>query len=112
MSNRQIVERALQRFADPARRQEYFELYSEDIVLHGYQGVGPGLSEVKRFYDSFWDVFPDAQVNPQEIVDQGDVLVIRYVRYPNEGSSYRESAINAITGSAIPFFSHQTRTAE
>lgn len=48
-------------------------------MLHGYQGVGPGLSEVKRFYDSFWDVFPDAQVNPQEIVDQGNVLVIRYI---------------------------------
>src|SRR5579875_868391 len=88
MSNRQIIERALQCFANPARRQEYFELYSEDIVLHGYQGVGPGLSEVKRFYDSFWDVFPDAQVNPQEIVDKGDVLVIRYVITGNQRNAF------------------------
>lgn len=79
MSKRSIVERALRCFADPARRQEYFEVYSEDIVLHGYQGVGPGLNEVKRFYNGFWDVFPDAQVNAQEILEQGDTLAIRYV---------------------------------
>jgi predicted ester cyclase len=79
VSNRAIVERALQCFADPARRHEYFELYSEDIVLHGYQGVGPGLNEVKRFYRDFWEVFPDAQVTAQEMLEQGDTLAIRYV---------------------------------
>jgi predicted ester cyclase len=79
MSKRSIVERALRCFADPARRQEYFEIYSEDIVLHGYQGVGPGLDEVKRFYGGFWNVFPDAQVNAQEILEEGNTLAIRYV---------------------------------
>ncbi len=50
MSNRAAVERALARFADPGRREEHFQLYSHDIVLHGYQGIEPGIDNVKRFY--------------------------------------------------------------
>ncbi len=47
----------LQCFADTSRRQEYFLLYSDDIILHGYQGVEPGLESVKQFYNAFWAVF-------------------------------------------------------
>ena len=98
MSNRPIVERALKCFADPARRQEYFELYSEDIILHGYQGVGPGLSEVRRFYDSFWNVFPDARVISEEIIEQGDALAIRYVI---AGTQQKEFMGTVATGAKI-----------
>jgi hypothetical protein len=50
MSNQQHFARAVQCFADPKTRQDYFRLYSDDIVLHGYQGVEPGLESVKHFY--------------------------------------------------------------
>jgi predicted ester cyclase len=79
MSNRQNFDRALECFADPGRRQEYFLLYSDDIVLHGYQGVEPGLESVKQFYTAFWAVFPDARVTVQEVLEQADTLVARYV---------------------------------
>ena len=79
MSNRQNFAEALECFADPSRRHEYFRLYSDDIVLHGYQGVEPGLESVKRFYNSFWAIFPDAHVTVQELIEQGDTLVARYV---------------------------------
>ena len=79
MSNRQNFAEALECFADPSRRHEYFRLYSDDIVLHGYQGVEPGLESVKRFYNSFWIIFPDACVTVQELIEQGDTLVARYV---------------------------------
>jgi hypothetical protein len=46
-------------FADPRKRLDYFLLYSEDVVLHGYQEVKPGLESVKQFYNAFWEVFPD-----------------------------------------------------
>lgn len=78
MSNRQILEQALKCFADPGKRQDYFHLYSDDIVLHGYQGVEPGLESVKRFYNAFWEVFPDAQVTAQELLEDGYALVVRY----------------------------------
>jgi predicted ester cyclase len=79
MSNRQNFSEALECFADPSRRHEYFYLYSDDIVLHGYQGVEPGLEGVKRFYNSFWAIFPDARVTVQELIEQGETLVARYV---------------------------------
>jgi predicted ester cyclase len=79
MSNRQNFDRALECFVDPQRRQEYFDLYSDDIVLHGYQGVEPGLESVKQFYYAFWAVFPDAKVTVQELLEDGDTLVARYL---------------------------------
>ena len=62
MSNRQSLGQALKCFADPRKRQNYFQLYSDDVILHGYQGVRAGLESVKQFYNAFWEVFPDAQV--------------------------------------------------
>jgi len=79
VSNRQNFDRAVQCFADPRIRQEYFRLYSDDIVLHGYQGVEPGLESVKQFYYAFWAVFPDAKVSIQEVLEDADKLVARYV---------------------------------
>jgi hypothetical protein len=38
MSYREIVENALVCFAKPCRRDAYFDLYSQDVVLHGYVG--------------------------------------------------------------------------
>jgi len=79
MSNRQSLGQAIKCFSDPQRRHEYFRLYSDDIVLYGYQGVEPGLESVKRFYNAFWGVFPDARVTVQELIEEGDTLVARYV---------------------------------
>jgi predicted ester cyclase len=47
--------------------------------VHGYQGIKPVLESVKQFYYSFWEVFPDAQVKTEDIVEDGDTLVARYV---------------------------------
>jgi predicted ester cyclase len=78
MSNREIVERALACFADPARRPSYFDLYAEHVVLHGYAGVEPGLASVKRYYEAFWSAFPDAAVRHDDIVEGEDKMALRY----------------------------------
>jgi len=78
MSNRESFSHALKCFSDPQRRNEYFQLYSDDIILHGYQGIEPGLGSVKQFYYAFWTLFPDAQVLIQELLGEGDTLVARY----------------------------------
>ena len=79
MSNRPQFERAIECFADPSRRSEYLDLYAEDAVLHGYQGLEPGLQNIARFYEAFWSVFPDAKVTINELIEDGDVLAVRYV---------------------------------
>jgi hypothetical protein len=48
MSNWEVLHSAIECFADPARRPSYFDLYAENIILHGYAGVDPGLESVKR----------------------------------------------------------------
>ena len=78
MSNRESFSHALKCFSDPQRRNEYFQLYSDDIILHGYQGIEPGLGSVKQFYYAFWRLFPDAQVLIQDLIGEGDTLVARY----------------------------------
>ena len=78
MSNRDNFAHAIDSFADPQRRGEYFQLYSDDIILHGYQGIEPGLARVKQFYYAFWKTFPDARVIVEELIGEGDVLVARY----------------------------------
>jgi steroid delta-isomerase-like uncharacterized protein len=79
MSNRESFAEALKSFADPQKRDEYFRLYAEDIILHGYQGIEPGLESVKQFYYAFWKVFPDAQVTVQDLIGEGDTLAARYM---------------------------------
>lgn len=79
MTHREILELALERFGTQADRQRYFELYSEDVVLHGYEGVEPGLASVKQFYAGIWGAFPDARVTVEDVVEQGDNLAVRFV---------------------------------
>lgn len=79
MSYRPFVEQCLACLADPARRERYFDLYSEDVVLHGYQGVEPGLASVKQFYAGIWSAFPDASVEVLDWLEQGDKVALRFV---------------------------------
>jgi steroid delta-isomerase-like uncharacterized protein len=79
MSNRENFALALTCFADPRKRDEYFKFYSNDIIVHGYQGIEPGLESVKQFYYAFWKVFPDAQVTVEDLIGDGDTLVARYI---------------------------------
>jgi predicted ester cyclase len=78
MSNRETFTQALQCFADPQRRNDYFLLYANDILVHGYQGIGPGLERVKQFYGAFWKAFPDARIALHDLIVDHDTLVARY----------------------------------
>ena len=78
MSNRDIVERALACFADPQRREEYFDVYSENVVLHGYSGVDPGLDSVRNYYAGIWSVFPDARVIAEDWIETDDKVILRF----------------------------------
>lgn len=78
MTNRQTLEKALAAFGDPARREQYLDLYSEDATLHGYAGVGPGREGIRQFYHQFWSALPDARVDVEEVIESGDRLIVRF----------------------------------
>jgi steroid delta-isomerase-like uncharacterized protein len=57
----------------------YFDLYTEDVTVHGLPGTGgaldkPGLID---FYRAFWSAFPDAQVEPIEMFGVDDRVTVR-----------------------------------
>ena len=56
----------------------YLELYDPSVVLHGYQGVEPGLASVTAFYQAFWSAFPNSQLNLDDIISQGDQICVRF----------------------------------
>lgn len=74
-----IVEQALAAFSDPASRERYFDLYAPGIVLHGYDGVDPGLESVRSYYAAFWTAFPDARVTAEDILEIQDKVVVRFL---------------------------------
>jgi predicted ester cyclase len=100
MSNWEVLHSAIDCFADPARRPRYFDLYAENIILHGYAGVDPGLESVKRYYEAFWSAFPDAKVTAEDTVEQGDKIALRFLIT----GTHRGPILNiAPTGRAISF---------
>src|SRR5215212_3483357 len=76
--NRQIVQQALDRLNAPGDKSGYFDLYSPHAVLHGYGGVAPGLEGIKQFYHQLWAAFPDSAVTPEDWLEQGDRVVLRF----------------------------------
>lgn len=79
MSNLQLIERALASFANPAERPLYFDLYSPDVIFHGYDGVDPGLESVKRFYEGVFAGFPDVAVTVEDALEAGEKVAVRFV---------------------------------
>jgi steroid delta-isomerase-like uncharacterized protein len=78
-SNLEILEQALARFADPATRPQYLELYATDAVIHGYAGLEPGLENIRRFYEAIWSAFPDCRVDIEDSFSHEDRVACRYV---------------------------------
>ncbi|HTZ58619.1 MAG TPA: ester cyclase [Acidobacteriaceae bacterium] len=79
MSNVELLQWAVECFGVAQRREEYFSLYAEDIVLHGYEGVESGISAVKEFYRAFWKAFPDASIAIEEVIASDDRIAVRYL---------------------------------
>ncbi|MCX6611156.1 MAG: ester cyclase [Acidobacteria bacterium] len=79
LQKKKIVQQALASFSDPAKREHYFELYAPGIVLHGYDGVDPGIESVKLYYTAFWAAFPDARVTAEDILEAQDKVIVRFL---------------------------------
>ena len=75
--NKAILIRALDNW-NKGDLDRYLQIYDPNVVLHGYQGVGPGLDSVKQFYMGFWAAFPGVQITIDDVVAEGDQLACRF----------------------------------
>jgi len=56
----------------------YLELYDPQIALHGYAPAPMSKTEVRGFYAGFFEAFPGAQLHFDELVGEGDTLMMRF----------------------------------
>jgi steroid delta-isomerase-like uncharacterized protein len=75
--NRGAIEQALD-YWNRGNLPEYLELYSQDVVLHGYTGLEPGWASVRRFYESWWQAFPGSRLVLQDVVVADDKVACRF----------------------------------
>jgi steroid delta-isomerase-like uncharacterized protein len=57
----------------------YLALYDPKAVLHGYAGVEPGLSGIRRFYQAFWDAFPGSRLIFEDVFASGEKIACRFL---------------------------------
>jgi steroid delta-isomerase-like uncharacterized protein len=76
MLNRRAVAQAIDNW-NRGDLLEYLRLYSDDVVLHGYAGVEPGLQSVRRFYEDWWRAFPGSKLVLNDIIGSEDRVACR-----------------------------------
>ncbi len=88
-ANKASLHRAAQHFSTPANRAAYLELYDASIVLHGYQGVAPGIESVRDFYMAFWAAFPDCVLTLDDVIAEGDQVACRFVVHATHQGTFQ-----------------------
>ena len=57
----------------------YFDLYRDDVAVHGLPGMGGTVDKqgVIEFYSAFWSAFPDAKIEPVEMIVGDELVAVR-----------------------------------
>lgn len=101
-SNQGAVEQAIDSW-NRGNRSDYLRLCSEDVVLHGYAGVEPGLTNVRRFYEDWWRAFPGSQIVLNDVISAGTKVACRLVIEGTHAGAFQgiPSSGNAVSVSAF-----------
>lgn len=59
--------------------EAYYDLYTDDTTIHGLPGTTGAVDKqgMKDFYRAFWSAFPDARVEPVEMIVGDDLVAVR-----------------------------------
>jgi predicted ester cyclase len=80
------VQRALENW-NKGDLNGYLEMYDPGCNLYGYDGVGPGLAGIRKFYEDFWGAFPHSHITIGNIIGEGDKVALDFtLRAVHEGN--------------------------
>jgi predicted ester cyclase len=99
------LHKALTAFNDPINRESYFDLYDEQIVLHGYtDGLTQGLTGLKTYYRQVWAALDAPHISVEDIVASGDTVACRYILSATHNGlfmgipgTHRQFSVNGMT---------------
>lgn len=59
--------------------EAYFDFYTDEVTVHGLPGAREAgdKQDVMGFYRAFWVAFPDARVEPAEMIVGDDLVAVR-----------------------------------
>ena len=59
--------------------EAYFDLYTDDVTIHGLPGTAGAVDKqgTMDFYRAFWSAFPDAKLEPVDIIGADDMVAVR-----------------------------------
>ena len=56
----------------------YFDLYSPDVIIHGYESIGPGIDNIRAFYRGLSAALPDGKIELKDVIAEDDKVASRF----------------------------------
>lgn len=75
--NQQVLHEAIDHW-NHGDLAQYLRLYANDVVIHGYAGLEPGLANVRRFYEAWWQAFPGSRLVVDDAIAADDKVACRF----------------------------------
>ena len=73
--NKDAVRGALERWN--AKDEQYYEIYTDDVVAHGFPpDVPPSIEGIRAMFGSMWVAFPDLHGDLQHLVAEEDTAAV------------------------------------
>lgn len=76
-TNKALLEQAIEHFNN-GNLSGYFDLYSPDVTIHGYHGIGRGIDNIRGFYRALSAALPDGRIELKDVVGEGDKVACRF----------------------------------
>jgi steroid delta-isomerase-like uncharacterized protein len=87
---------AAKAFGNPDRRSDYLVLYDGDAAIYDTpQGTIKGIEAITQYYKGFWAAFPDAHLDLENVLAEGDKVACTFT----VTGTHTGSAFNAIPAS-------------
>lgn len=81
---------AARAFSRPDQRLGYIALYDDNAAIYDTpQGTIKGMEAIRQYYDGFWASFPDARLDLENVIAEGDKVACTFtVTGTHTGSAF------------------------